>query len=241
MTDEIAQLLSNLRLHRMAEIFDETRATAEKEGMSYSEVMARLLRAQWHAKQEQSLKWRIDHARMPEPWTLEGFPFSRQPGVSRKQMRGFAELEFVGKAENIVFIGPTGVGKTGLACSLLRKALENGYRGEFVKAQDLFEEMYASLADRSTRSLVRHLARLDVLLIDELGFLTIRPEQANIFFRLIEERYHRHPTIITSSLDYAEWPSFLGNPGMVEALLSRVRHYCHTVSITGPSLREPQG
>jgi DNA replication protein DnaC len=241
MTEEIEQLLSNLRLRRIAEIFDEVLTTAEKEGLSYSELVVRLLRAQWHARQEQALAWRIGQAKLPESWTLETFPFAKQPGVSRKQIRGFAELEFIGRAENIVLIGPTGVGKTGLACGILLKALENGYRGRFVKAQDLFDEMYASLADRSTRSLVGRLARLDVLLIDEFGYLTIRPEQANIFFKLMEERYARHPTIITTSLDYEEWPNFLGTRSMVEALLSRVRHHCHTLRITGPSLRDPQG
>jgi len=241
MTEEVEQLLSNLRLRRIADIFDETLTAAEKEGSSYSELIVRLLRAQWLSRQEQALAWRIGQAKLPESWTLETFPFAHQPGVSRKQIRGFAELEFIGRSENIVFIGPTGVGKTGLACGILLKALENGYRGRFVKAQDLFDEMYASLADRSTRSLVRHLARLDVLLIDELGYLTIRPEQANIFFKLMEERYNRHATIITTNLDYQEWASFLGSRAMVEALLSRLRHHCHTVRITGPSLRDPQG
>jgi len=86
--------------------------------------------------------------------------------VNRKQIRAFAELEFLAKAENIVLVGKTGVGKTGLSCGLLLKALENGYRCQFVRAQDLFDEMYASLADRSTRQLLKRLARLDVLLID---------------------------------------------------------------------------
>jgi DNA replication protein DnaC len=241
MTEEIEQLLSSLHLRRIAEIFDEALAEAEKEGSSYSELLARLLRAQWHARQEQALAWRIGQARLPESWTLETFPYAKQPSVSRKQMRGFAELEFIGRSENIVFIGPTGVGKTGLACGILLKALENGYRGRFVKAQDLFDEMYASLADRSTRSLVRQLARVDVLLIDELGYLTIRPEQANAFFHLMEERYNRRPTIITTNLEYEEWPNFLGSRGMVEPLLSRLRHHCHTVRISGPSLREAKG
>ena len=101
--------------------------------------------------------------------------------------------------------------------------------------------MYASLADRSTRQLLKRLARLDVLLVDELGYLNLKPEQSNIFFKLMEERYHRRPSIITSNLDYDEWPNFLGNRAMVEALLSRLRHYCHTVRINGPSLRGPQG
>lgn len=241
MTEEIDQLLSSLRLRRIAEIFDEALASAEKEGSSYSEFFVRLLRAQWHARQEQALAWRIGQAKLPESWTLETFPYPKQPSVSRKQMRGFAELEFISRSENIVFIGPTGVGKTGLASGILLKALENGYRGRFVKAQDLFDEMYASLADRSTRSLVRHLARLDVLLIDELGYLTIRPEQANVFFHLMEERYNRRPTIITTNLEYEEWSGFLGSRGMIEPLLSRLRHFCHTVRINGPSLRDPKG
>ena len=150
-------------------------------------------------------------------------------------------MEFIAKAENIVLVGKTGVGKTGLACGLLLKALENGYRCQFIRAQDLFDEMYASLADRSTRQLLKRLARLDVLLIDEFGYLTLKPEQGNIFFKLMEERYHCHSTIITTNLVYDEWHNFLGNKSMVDALLSRVRHYCHTVSIDGPSLRELQG
>ena len=141
----------------------------------------------------------------------------------------------------LVFMGPTAVGKTGLACGILLKALQNGLRCEFILAQDLFDQMYASLADRATRRLLNRLARLDVLLIDELGYVNLKPEQSNIFFKLMEERYHQHSTIITTNLAYEEWAGFLGNKTMVDALLSRVRHYCHTVRIEGPSLREPQG
>jgi len=241
MTEELDQLFKNLKLKRMLEIYEEQLRTAEKEDVTYSEFVTRLVRAQWHAHQETALEGRIRRAKLPERWSLETFPFARQPGVSRKQIRAFAELEFIAKAENVTFIGPTGVGKTGLSCGLLLKALENGYRGQFVRAQDLFDEMYASLADRSTRQLLKRLARLDVLLIDEFGYLTLKPEQSNIFFKLMEERYHCHSTIITTNLVYDEWHNFLGNKSMVDALLSRVRHYCHTVTIDGPSLRELQG
>ena len=157
-------------------------------------------------------------------------------------MRGFAELNFIAKGENIVFMGPTGVGKTGLASALLLKALQNGYRGLFIRAQDLFDEMLSSLADHSSRKLVNRLARLDLIVCDELGYLNLRPEQTNIFFRLMEERYnHQRPTIITTNLDFTEWAKLLGNQALVEALLSRLRHRCHTIRIEGPSLREPQG
>jgi DNA replication protein DnaC len=241
MTDEISQLLESLRLGRMAEVFDSELSHAKQNDISYQDFIARLLRAQWHHRQEAALAWRIKRARMPEQWSLESFPFKRQPGVSQKQIRSFAELEFVARAENIVFIGPTGVGKTGLATGLLLKALQNGYRGLFLRAQDLFDEMYASLADRSTRKLLSYLARVDVLVVDEMGYLNLRPEQTNIFFKLMEERYSQRPTIITTNLDYSEWANFLGNKALVDALLSRLRHRCHTIRIDGPSLRDAQG
>jgi len=189
MTEELEQLLKNLKLRRILEIYDEQVRAAEKEDVTYSELVTRLVRPQWHARQEGALEWRIRLANLPERWSLETFPFARQPGVNRKQIRAFAELEFIAKAENIVLVGKTGVGKTGLSCGLLLKALENGYRCQFIRAQDLFDEMYASLADRSTRQLLKRLARLDVLLIDEFGYLTLKPEQSNIFFKLMEERY----------------------------------------------------
>jgi len=133
MTDELAQLLKSLRLGRVAEILDDELKAADKGDWAYQELLARLFRAQWHRQQEAALAWRIDRAKLPEQWSLESFPFKRQPGVSPKQIRGFAELDFVPKAENIVFIGPTGVGKTGLASGLLLKALQNGHRGLFVR------------------------------------------------------------------------------------------------------------
>jgi DNA replication protein DnaC len=240
MKDDLQQLLKSLHLGRIAEILDEELVLAEKKHSTHSELLARLLRAQWQHRQESALAWRISQARLPEQWSLESFPFKQQPGVNQRQLRAFAELDFIPKVENIVFIGPTGVGKTGLASGLLLKALQNGHRGLFVRAQDLFDEMYASLADRSSRKLLDRLARVDLLVVDEMGYLNLKPEQTNIFFKLMEERYRRKPTIITTNLDYDEWHNFLGNKPLVDALLSRLRQQCHTVKIDGPSLRNPQ-
>lgn len=241
MTEELDQLLKNLHLRKIQEIADEEMERANQDQIPYQDFLLRLIRAQWHAKQEKTLEWRVKNAKIPERWTLETFPFKKQPGINRRQIKTLAELDFIPKSENLVFIGPTGVGKTGLASSLLLRAIQNGFRGRFIRAQDLFDEMYASLADRSTRKLLNHLAKIDLLVVDEMGYLNLQPEQSNIFFKLMEERYRRRATIITTNLEYDEWHQFLGNRSMVDALLSRLRHFCHTIRIDGPSLREPQG
>jgi len=240
MNDDLEQLLKNLRLKRILEILDREVTRATKKQDTYTQFLARLLREQYQYRQERSIAYRIRQANLPEKWSLESFPFKNQPGVRAKIIRQLAELDFIPKAENLVFIGDTGVGKTGLASSILLKALENGYRGMFIKAQDLFDDMYASLADRSSRKLLNRLCNFDVLLIDEMGYLNLKPEQSNIFFKLMDERYRRKATIITTNLEYDDWYSFLGNKKMVGALLDRLRHHCHTIKIDGPSLRTPK-
>ncbi|TET54801.1 MAG: ATP-binding protein, partial [Anaerolineales bacterium] len=142
MTEELEQLLKSLGLDRVAEIYDEQLKLANTQSLTHTDLLLRLLRPQWHARQEKALAWRIRRALLPEQCTLASFPYAKQPGVSRRQIRSFAELDFIPRAENIVFIGKTGVGKTGLASGLLLKALQNGYRGQFIRAQDLFDEMY---------------------------------------------------------------------------------------------------
>ena len=203
-TDDLDQLLQTLSLKKIREILPRELERATKAKPSYAEFLARLCREETLFRRERSVLYRIEQAKLPERWSLDTFPFDRQPGVHAAQMRQLAELDWVPTAQNLVFIGDPGVGKTGLASSLLLKALQNGYRGLFLKAQDLFDELYTSLADRSTRRLLDRLARIDVLLVDEMGYLNLRPEQTNAFFKLMEQRYRRKPTLITTNLLYDE-------------------------------------
>ena len=241
MDDNLDQLLRSLKLEKIRQILPEEVKKAMKAKVSYDELIATLLRAQYQDQIERSIRNRIKNARLPERWSLATFPFDRQPGVDARVIRQLASLEFVAQAENLVFIGPPGVGKTGIASGLLLRALETGHRGRFLRAQDLFDELYASLADRSTRRLLNELGRVDVLVVDEMGYLNLRPEQSNAFFKLMEERYvAKRSTVITTNLAFESWYEFLGNKKMVEALLDRLRHRCHTITITGPSLRTPK-
>ncbi len=241
MTPELTHLLAQLKLRRVAEILDDELAWAEEHSPSYGELLTRLLSQEHTAQQDRFLEHRIRRARLPERWSLHTFPWDRQPGVARRVVEQLATLDFIERGTNIVLIGPTGVGKTGIASGLLLKALYHGHRGLFMKAQDLFDEMYTTLADRSTRKFLNRLIRLDLIVIDEMGYLNLRPEQSNMFFKLMEERYRlRKSTLITTNLEFPQWFEFLGKKSMVAALLDRLRHRCNTLIIDGPSLRQPE-
>ena len=242
MDDDLHQLLKNLKLKHLLKIIEDELAWAEESSPGYSDLLRRILRKEYTAQQERFLEYRVGRAKLPERWSLGTFPWEKQPGADRRVIEQLGELDFVAAGRNVVWIGPTGVGKTGLASAILLRALNSGYRGLFIKAQELFDEMYTTLADRTTRKLLNSLARIDVLLVDEMGYLNLRPEQSNIFFKLMEERYaERKTTLITTNLDYDDWYAFLGNKEMVRALLDRLRHRCLTLRIDGPSLREPEG
>ncbi len=238
--ERLGEVLAQLRLRGMARALEHELERAEKHPCPPTELLYRLLLEEARYRRERSLQNRLDQAKLPWPWTLESFPFERQPGLDRAQVHALASLEFVRRADNLVLIGNPGTGKSGIAIGLLRQACLNGYRARFYNAQDLLDELYASLADRSTAKLLNRLARYELLLIDELGYLTLKPEQSNAFFKLMDQRYQRVSTIITTNLSFEDWYELFEKKTLVDALLDRLQHHCITLQIDGPSLRAPE-
>jgi len=240
MRDKVEALLETLRLRGMGQALEHELNRAEQQGSPISETLYRLLMEESRYRSDKSMANRLKQAKIPWDWTLESFPFERQPAVNKGQIQELSGLDFIRRAENIVLIGSSGTGKSGLAIGLLRQALLGEYRGRFYNAQDLMDELYASLADASSTKLLKRLATYDLLVIDELGYLTLKPEQANAFFKLMDQRYNRKATIITTNLDYPEWYNLFKRKPLVDALLDRLQHHCITLRINGDSLRTPQ-
>lgn len=239
MKENIKQLLDGLRLRGMSACLDDILATAQQQGTAIEDVLLELLQAEHRDQQERCLASRLHRAKIPWDWTLDTFPFKQQPGVNKAQIMGLAKLTFIERSENLIFIGKPGTGKSGIAMGLLRLALLNGCRGKFYNAQDMLNELYASLADRTTSRLLKTLASYDLIVIDELGYLTLTTEQINIFFKFIDMRYRKKSTIITTNLDFEAWYDVFKQKELVDAMLDRFKHYCTTIHIEGPSLREP--
>jgi DNA replication protein DnaC len=237
--ERLHALLHELNFKGMARVLDAELDRAERDAVPAAELVQRLLAEQASFQRERALAGRIARARLPWKWTIDTFPFKQQPGVNKAQILGLAGLDFVRRAENLVLIGGTGTGKTGIALGLLRQACVNGWRGRFYNAQALLDELYASLADRTTTRLLTALSRMQPLCIDELGYLNLKSEQVNAFFRLMDQRYGRVSTIITTNLDYPAWYALFDNKPLVDALLDRLQHHCITIRIDAPSLREP--
>ena len=240
MRDKLQTLLARLHFDGMAAALDGELERAEREATPASEVIYRLLCAEAASQRQRSLAYRLKQARLPWDWTLDTFPFDAQPSLNRGQIKTLAGLDFLSRANNIVLTGKTGTGKTGIAVGILREACLSGYRGRFYDAQDLLDELYASLADRSTSRLLKRLSRLQPLVIDKVDDLNVKPEQANAFSRLIDQRYNRVSTIITTSLDLDDWYELFEKKHLVDALLDRLRHRCIAINIDGPSLRSPE-
>jgi len=230
MLEDIHSLLDTLRLRHARRIVDEAIKDAQKNKPSYSAFLLELLRREHEGQRDRAIASRLKRSGLDEFWTLETFPFHIQKCVNKRAVYQLAEMDFIDRGESVVFIGQAVVGKSGLAAGILMKAMYAGRRCQAIKADKLFEDLRASHADRATRSRIQSLSRLDLLLIEELGYVnTLDPREINDFFRLMDNRCNRKSTMITTNLGFEEWGKFLGNGPLVAALLSRLLQKCRTI------------
>lgn len=212
MNEELQKTLKYLRLWGLLARWDELLAEAQRGRFSHERLLQHVLEAEFRTRSENARLLRRRRAQIPEMLEIETFPFQRQPKLNRKRIMSlYDRFDYMTKQQNIVWLGPTGCGKTGLATGFLLQAIDRGYRGYFITFPELLAELYASLADHSEAKLLRKYAAYDCLLIDEIGYVEVEPVQVGLFFTLMQKRHQQKTTLISSNLGFSEWGSFLKN------------------------------
>ncbi|WP_223851556.1 IS21-like element helper ATPase IstB [Cupriavidus pauculus] len=230
-------MLADLKMPGALEAADQILSEVDGGQLTASEAIQRLLGAQITLRNNRRLQAAMRSSRLPAIKTLEGFDFAFQPSIKREQIESLHELGFVERKENVVLLGPPGVGKSHLAISLAIAAAQRGRRVYYGTLIDLI----ASLEEaQAAGQLMRRLAVLShpaVLVVDEIGYLPITHAGAVLFFQLMNRRYERASTVLTSNKGFEEWGSVFGDEVMAAALIDRVLHHCHLVNIRGNSYR----
>jgi len=226
-----------MKLLTMAFILDNYLEIAAKDGLSTIEILDYLMDQEIKSKNAHDLSVRTRVAGFPVKKTFEDFEFDFQPSLDGSVTNDLKTLRFLRNAENVVFLGPPGVGKTHLAIALGMIALDAGFRVRFFNASDLIERMIKANQQDSLEEMIKRLARFQLLIVDEIGYLPFSTEGAHAFFQLISQRYETRSIVFTSNKSYGEWGEIFGDHVIASAVLDRILHHCTTINIKGESYR----
>ncbi len=229
--------LKRLGLHTIASIFEDEATKAGKSQMSYTAFLARVVDEEVVSKTDRSVNARIAKARFPAIKTLESFDFSFQPSLPAARIKELAELGFIDQVYNVLFVGPTGTGKTHLSIALGLKACAQRKRVLFTSAINLLDQMVAATVSHTLGTMLEGLGRLDLLIVDELGYMPIDTHRGNLFFQMVSRRYEKGSTILTTNKPFDRWGDMFGDDVIASAILDRLLHYCHIVPTSGSSYR----
>jgi DNA replication protein DnaC len=230
--DTLAEKLKFLRLPGLLARWDEHLKSAARSNLSHARFLTRVIEEEYRLKCDQARQQRLKRAQIPEPWVMDTFPFARQPKLNKKKILAlYDSMAFLNENQNIIWMGGTGCGKTGLATSFLIRAIHQGARGRYVLFADLLYELHCSQADRSQGRVIRRYLKYDLLLIDEIGYVEAEPAQVGLFFTLLHKRHKHRSTLITSNLGFSEWASFLKNPHLTAALIDRLTESSHVFNM----------
>lgn len=233
--------LQTMKLHGMAEAFRAQLETADASQLSFEERFAMLVDQQWLWKENRALSRRLRAAKLKERGVIEDIDYQHPRGLDRKLIRTLASSEWVRQHQNLLLIGPTGIGKTWLGCALAQKACRDGFTILHKRSSELFRELAVAHVDGSFGRLLTKLARIDILVLDDFAMAPLKDSERRDFLELCDDRYQRRSIILTSQLPLAHWHEQIGDPTLADSILDRLVHNAYRIELNGESMRKKRG
>lgn len=216
---------------------DEVIDFVTSNNLSFTEGLVRLTTHEIDFKEANMIRSMVKVGAFPHQKGIEDFDFTFQPSINEQEIRDFETLRFLEGTENIVFLGSSGVGKTHLAVSIGIVAAKKRYSTYFIKCHDLIQQLKRAKLENRLEARLKHFCKYKLLIIDELGYLPIEKEDAKLFFQLIDLRYEKRSTILTTNINFNSWDEVFYDPVIANAILDRILHHAHVINITGRSYR----
>jgi DNA replication protein DnaC len=228
-----------MRLHGMAESLKTQEQDPAARELSFLERLGLLVDQQWNWRENQALGRRLKNAKLRTNACVEDIDYRGSRGLDKSVICALVqESAWVGTHENVFVLGPTGVGKSFVACALAQKACRDGYSALYTRAQSLFRDLAMARADGSLRSLLARLSRIDVLVIDDWAMSSLSEPERRDFWEICEDRYQVRSTILTSQLPVSRWHEQIGDPTLADGVLDRLVHNAHRIEMRGDSMRK---
>lgn len=242
LTQPTIEKLIAMRLRGMAEAFREQQESADSQRLSFEERLGLLIDRQWNWRQNRALDRRLRNGRLQGATCIEDIDYRTARGLDRQVVRSLTqESAWVREHQNLFLIGPTGIGKTWLARAFAQKACRDGYTALFQKAAELFRSLATSRADGSHSKLLYHLARVDLLIVDDWAMAPMTEAERRDFLEICDARYQARSTLLTSQLPVASWHAQIADPTIADSILDRLVHNAHRIELKGESMRKKRG
>lgn len=227
-----------MKLNGMVEALEEQRRTAEKASWSFEDRLAMLVERQWLWKENRAMTTRLKFAKLRQSACVEDIDYRHHRGLQRSVIDQLAASDWVQYGQNCIITGPTGLGKSYLACALAQKACRDGYRTMYFYAPKLFRALQAGQADGSLPALLKKIARTRLLVIDDWGLEKASPTQYRDFLEILDDRHGLASTLITSQFPPDRWHELIGDATVADAILDRLIHGAHRIDLKGESIRK---